>query len=1407
MTRPVEDGDINLGGQTLGTKFSLVSSPSVVTNGDSSLLYPYFNFANIDYVYIGTGGEGSSDISESVLTGTSVTVTPSSSGTTTYTLTVAYTRYANIYDEVGTQYIVSVSTDIQAVPLPAITSLTASPSNITQGDSTVLTPSFSNGSGIITRNISPQIYQVASDGVGITLSPAETTVYTLTVTSPANAEVTETVTVTVGSAPTATSLTSGVASISYGSSTTLTPVFSNGTGVITPGSISATSGTPVTVSPISTTTYTLTVTNTASVTDSITASVTVVPLPVATSLVLGSATITSGNSTTLTPTFSNGTIKIGTSLDASDITTSATSGQSLSISPTINTTYYMVVTNSLGAVARTSVSITVSGSPQATSLTPGTATLVNGNSTTLTPVFSNGTGVITPGSISATSGTPVTVSPTSTTTYTLTVTDALTASATTSSTITVIAAPTPSVNSKEFYVRNTNNQPSRVKEFYFKDSTEQWRLIKEGWFFDGSAWRQIFKYTPSDIDIIVSNNPVKPVSADESGFTGSGESKSNKNNSFDTATISDTTTYGQWIANGTTGNTITWTWASATPSPAYTTISFNTRIGISSFITPIDSGEGDCIEWDCCDGDGDRYCEEYGPLFTPPSSIIFEYALNGQDPSPTWVTFKSFYSGVDSSFNGTISSSDITSGLPSNINNLKIRATVTCPTGTDSNGTATLRVYDVWINTVLGAGAIPPTITSFAPLTAGITSGSNGALVSVFNRNGSATISSATISELGATVATLSTTSVSNTITTTITTPSSGTHTYTLTVTDSNGNTSSKDTTLGVFSTAATTPTITLSYYVGGILQGPSSSITTGFKLGNTIKINANFTGTYGQSIVTSNSNDSGLSGTWLPKISSEATIYYATPTATGTYTFTNTLNGSTPIATATLVVEAATPTPINATGYDPISREAAIYREYDYVNNVLTSLLPKGKELNIVCNYREDGASTNVRDYTSGTVVVVWQKKVILSDEWVDHYTDSNFSDLIARIIVTQPGYYRIKVTNTIGAVVVTRYSEYFTVIQRDRIRPFPSQYTSIKPIAFISSGNPGVLSLTIKDTLVNGLSGTISGIGTNSMYQLNGATVTLTEQQTNNSLKGYHYLLSTNGQNVKTSDYNAYLAGGSESGILTLAKNWDMDEKTVDWKTVDNITGSSTRTVTTTTAHGFTSGQKVLFTNIVGMIELNSQVVSITVVSSTSFTFSFAGPSHPYNQNYKGYVVGIDTYSSAPPTLLPTSDDSSNDYLYGEQVASINFPNAAINGSVKLYIRAGYSYSSGIGRFNGDSQILYLNILKNKNVVSSPIALTMPDSFVGSLNYSDSGVWTDGPDETAQNYTYIIDNVANLSDISIQISSANARNNRSSFSIEDPDNYQSGTIDIYDCYAIISIGDTTFDDYGPDQIYPLSS
>lgn len=354
--------------------------------------------------------------------GIPVTVTPTA--TTTYTLTVTPTS--------GTA--VTQTATITVNPAPTITSFAAAPGTITAGGSSNLTAVFANGTGVIT----PGNIAVTS-GTAVSVSPATTTVYTLTVTPPATGTaITQQATITVNPPATITSFAPSPATITTGGSSSLTAVFANGTGVITPGNIAVTSGTPVSVSPTTTITYTLTVTPPAGGTaPTQTATVTVVPAPTITSFAANPTTVGSGGSSNLTGVFANGTGVITPG------NLPVTSGVPVSVSPTATTTYTLTVTNAAGTATTMMATVTFSASAPAISTFNATpSTIGAGQSSSLLADFVNGTGVITPGNIAVTSGTTVSVSPGSTTIYTLTVTPTTGTPVTATATVTVDPAPT-----------------------------------------------------------------------------------------------------------------------------------------------------------------------------------------------------------------------------------------------------------------------------------------------------------------------------------------------------------------------------------------------------------------------------------------------------------------------------------------------------------------------------------------------------------------------------------------------------------------------------------------------------------------------------------------------------------------------------------------------------------------------------------------------------------------------------------------------------------------------------------------------------------------------------------------------------------------------------------------------------
>ena len=159
---------------------------------------------------------------------------------------------------------------------PAITSFTATPSVITLGQSTTLTPGFINGTGSIDNDIGD-----VTSGVGVTLNPNTTTTYTLTVTGYSGTQVSQIVTVDVhdGSSSGVSSYTANPAMITVGESSTIIPTFSGGTAVIDNGIGQVTSGVGIVVSPTGSTIYKLTFTSDLGFTESRVVTVTVNGLP------------------------------------------------------------------------------------------------------------------------------------------------------------------------------------------------------------------------------------------------------------------------------------------------------------------------------------------------------------------------------------------------------------------------------------------------------------------------------------------------------------------------------------------------------------------------------------------------------------------------------------------------------------------------------------------------------------------------------------------------------------------------------------------------------------------------------------------------------------------------------------------------------------------------------------------------------------------------------------------------------------------------------------------------------------------------------------------------------------------------------------------------------------------------
>lgn len=301
-----------------------------------------------------------------------------------------------------------------------IVDFTTSDSSIVAGTEVALNAVFSGG----TANIDNGVGSVVSNSQ-ISVTPAITTTYILTVTDAEGATITANLTINVtpvSEVPQALTITASKTSINVGESVELTVVFNNGTGTIDNGVGNVISAIPVTVAPAITTTYTLTVTDTEGVTTTTGLTIDVVPAtvnsPTISSFNASKISVLAGTSIELTAIFSDGTGRIDNSVG------SVASGSPIVVTPALTTSYILTVTNGAGTSATASVTVKVTPVPDTPVISDFSATKTSinaGESIELSAVFNGGTGTIDNGVGGVVSGTSVTVTPSQTTTYTLSV--------------------------------------------------------------------------------------------------------------------------------------------------------------------------------------------------------------------------------------------------------------------------------------------------------------------------------------------------------------------------------------------------------------------------------------------------------------------------------------------------------------------------------------------------------------------------------------------------------------------------------------------------------------------------------------------------------------------------------------------------------------------------------------------------------------------------------------------------------------------------------------------------------------------------------------------------------------------------------------------------------------------------
>jgi YD repeat-containing protein len=371
--------------------------------------------------------------------GTSAALTVTPPQTTSY--------YVVITNSCGSTQSNTVTVTVTSCAVPVITSQPQSVS-INAGQSATLSVTAS-GSGLtyqwFTTNNAP-----VSGGTSPTLvvSPAASTSYFVVVTNSCGSVSSNIVTVTVGCpVPAITSQPQSV-SVTAGQSATLSVTASSGTPLtyqwFTTNNVPVSGGTSpmLVVSPASSTSYFVVVTNSCGSASSniVTVTVGTCAAPAITSQPQ-SVSIAAGQSATLSVTASGSGLTYQW-FNGSGTPLSGATSSTLTVSPAVTTSYYVVVTNGCGSTqsSTATVSITACTKPAITSQ-PQSTTITTGESVTLSVTVSNATGVtyqwFTSGGSPVGSSRTLTVAPAETTSYYVVATNSCGSTTSQTATVTV----------------------------------------------------------------------------------------------------------------------------------------------------------------------------------------------------------------------------------------------------------------------------------------------------------------------------------------------------------------------------------------------------------------------------------------------------------------------------------------------------------------------------------------------------------------------------------------------------------------------------------------------------------------------------------------------------------------------------------------------------------------------------------------------------------------------------------------------------------------------------------------------------------------------------------------------------------------------------------------------------------
>ena len=391
-----------------------IADRSIVCPGETAMLSANATGGTAPYIFTWDNGLGE---------GRNQSVNPIT--TTTYTVTVTDALNCTA----------TATLTITVNPNPEV-SITTDRDTICAGENANLSATGSGGLPPYSFNWSD-----GSSGANPTVSPTETTIYTVTITDENGCtNVSAPLTIVVNPRP-EVSADANRSTICEGDSTL---IFAVATGGTEPYSYEwdngLGNGSSHIVTPPATTTYNVTVTDANGCTNTASVTVTVTPgLDVSISTDAENNQVCEGNAATLTANVSNGVAPFRYNWD-NDLPAEAT----VTIMPLVTTTYSVTVTDAVGCIGEATLTITVNPNPEV-SITTDRDTICAGENANLSATGSGGQPPYTFNWSDGSSGANPTVSPTETTIYTVTITDE-NGCTSVSDPLTIVVNPRPEVS-------------------------------------------------------------------------------------------------------------------------------------------------------------------------------------------------------------------------------------------------------------------------------------------------------------------------------------------------------------------------------------------------------------------------------------------------------------------------------------------------------------------------------------------------------------------------------------------------------------------------------------------------------------------------------------------------------------------------------------------------------------------------------------------------------------------------------------------------------------------------------------------------------------------------------------------------------------------------------------------------